>query len=78
MEWLANGRYDCMTVDEAYRAHRNNLRFGQDRTFEELQQTFAPPSAGSSARRCPIQKCRPTSIRACSTRTTKMPLSESR
>ena len=41
MEWLANSCYDCMTVDEAYRAHRNNLRFGHEYDAQEPKNLLA-------------------------------------
>lgn len=41
MEWLASRGYDCMTVDEAYRAHRNKLRFGHEYDAQEPNSLLA-------------------------------------
>jgi hypothetical protein len=40
-EWLANGRYECVIVDEAHRARRRNLRIGHEYDAQEPNNLLA-------------------------------------
>jgi hypothetical protein len=40
-DWIANGRYECVVVDEAHRARRRNLRIGHEYDAQEPNNLLA-------------------------------------